>query len=322
MSTIEQHRWPGRSKGWRTQCGVALLTVLFILVLMTTLMVYVIEDEYLSIRRMANHRDYEQIYQMMVGNEQWAAKVLERDMKQNKIDHLNEPWNNLLPETQVEEGKMKAVVVDMQGRFNLNNLTSRTTLWYGVFQRLLRVLELDEGLADAVVDWIDPDLDVTGSRGAEDPEYLLKSPSYRSANRLFGSVGELVWVDGFDAEIIQALAPYLVALPESEVRINVNTALAPVLQALTEVTLSEGAAEGLILERGEEGYQSTDDFLAMSEMAGQAEKVGPLISVASLYFEVQGRAQYGRLDGTIYSLLQKQPATQQVKLIRRWRGFS
>ncbi len=304
------------------QGGVALLTVLLILTLMTSLVVYLIEDEYLAVRRISNHRDYEQIYQMMVGNEQWAAKVLERDMKTNKTDHLNEVWNNLLPETKVNDGSMRAVVVDMQGRFNLNNLKKKNDAWYTVFQGLLRVLELDESLADAVVDWIDEDQNVSGTRSAEDPEYLLKDPSYRSANRMLGSVGELIWVEGFDEQSITLLAPYVSALPASEMKININTAANPVLRALTKDILSESAAEVLVAGRGETGYENIDDFLVMTELAGRAQEVASLVSVSSLFFEVQGRARYGRLTGAIYSLLEKDLTTQQVKVVQRRRGYS
>ncbi len=306
----------------QVQAGVALLTVLLILTLMTSLVVYLIEDEYLAVRRISNHRDYEQLYQMMVGNEQWAAKVLERDMKTNKTDHLNEVWNNLLPETKVNDGSMRAVVVDMQGRFNLNNLKKKNDAWYAVFQRLLRVLELDESLADAVVDWIDEDQSVSGTRSAEDPEYLLKNPSYRSANRILGSVGELIWVEGFDEQSITLLAPYVSALPASEMKININTAANPVLRALTKDILSESAAEVLVAGRGETGYENIDDFLVMTELAGRAQEVASLVSVSSLFFEVQGRARYGRLTGAIYSLLEKDLTTQQVKVVQRRRGYS
>ena len=42
----------------RNRCaGVALLTVLFILVLLTTLSVYMLEDEHLALRRIGNQRE-------------------------------------------------------------------------------------------------------------------------------------------------------------------------------------------------------------------------------------------------------------------------
>jgi general secretion pathway protein K len=274
------------------------------------------------VRRVANQRDYEQIYQMMTGNEQWAVKVLERDMKENQTDHLNEIWNSLLPETQVDEGKMAAAVIDLQGRFNLNNLKIKDDPWYALFQRLLRVLELDEALADAVIDWVDADQDVSGNSGAEDAEYLSANPPYRAANRGFGSVGELLWVAGFDGEIVDKLAPFVAALPADAVKINVNTASATLLRALSSEVLSESSAETLVARRGEEGYKDLNEFLTATELAGQGDVITPLIALSSRYFEVAGRAQYGRLDGAIYSVLEKSISTQQVKVVHRRWGFS
>ena len=304
------------------QCGVALLTVLFILVLMTTLVVYLVEDNHMAVRRVSNHRDFEQMYQMLVGNEQWAIKVLERDMKENKIDHLNEVWHNLLPETQVSEGKMKAVVQDLQGKFNLNNLSTKGDPWYSLFQRLLRVLDIDEGLADAVIDWIDTDFDVSGHYGAEDPEYLLVNPAYRAANRKFASTGELIWVAGFTGDIVNKLAPYVAALPTSNAHININTASIPLLRTLSPQILTESAAESLRSGRGEGGYEDIEAFLAASELAGLGDAISPLISVSSRYYEVHGQAQFGRLTGVVYSVLEKDASTQQVKVLQRRRGFS
>ncbi len=288
---------------------------------MTTLVVYLVEDNHMAVRRVSNHRDFEQMYQMLVGNEQWAIKVLERDMKENKTDHPNEVWNNLLPETQVSEGKMKAVVLDLQGRFNLNNLANKDDLWYPLFQRLLRVLEIDEGLADAIVDWIDADLDVSGHYGAEDPEYLLANPPYRSANRNFASTGELIWIAGFTSDIVNKLAPYVAALPSST-KININTSSIPLLRALSPQILTEPAAESLQSGQGDEGYEDIEAFLAASELAGLGDVIAPLITVSSRYFEVRGQAQFGRLSGIVYSVLEKDASTQQVKIVQRRRGFS
>ena len=109
-----RRRYDGRrTAGGSRQAGVALLTVMFILVLMTSLLVYTVEDEHLSIRRVSNQRDAEQGYQMAMGAEQWAMKVLQRDGQQSETDHLSEAWNSLLPQTGVEEGKLSSRVDDL-----------------------------------------------------------------------------------------------------------------------------------------------------------------------------------------------------------------
>ncbi len=314
--------------GFRTARGVALLTVLFVLALISTLAVYLVEDEHLAIRRVTNQRDMEQAHQMLVGAEQWAIKVLERD--ENPTDHLKEPWNRLLPKVGVEDGSLLAYVRDQQGLFNLNNLIEGkpspdgkdkdTKLWYPAFVRLLAVLDLDEGLADAVLDWIDSDQDVNGGSGAEDPEYLLKEPSMRAANRLFTSVGELAWVHGFDAKAVAKLKPYVTALPEPA-KINVNTAPVPVLRILTEDIMSVEEAETLIQGRGQTGYRDTNDILQLTQFAGEAgQRAAQLIDVKSAYFEVVGEAKFGRLTSSLLSLVHRK-AGRAVVLGRR-RGIS
>ena len=132
--------------------GVALLTVMLIIVMLTTLLVYLVEDEHLAIRRIANQRDLEQSYQMAAGAEQWALKILERDMRESNTDHPGEAWNQLLPEVGVEEGTLSASAEDLQGRINLNNIAQKNDDWYLLFKRLLEALELDESLADALLD--------------------------------------------------------------------------------------------------------------------------------------------------------------------------
>ncbi|MDH3638372.1 MAG: type II secretion system minor pseudopilin GspK [Gammaproteobacteria bacterium] len=319
--------------GLKTARGVALLTVLFILVLISTLAVYLVEDEHLAIRRVTNQRDIEQAHQMLVGAEQWAIKVLERD--ENENDHLNEPWNKLLPKVGVEEGSLLAFVRDQQGLFNLNNLIEgkpspngkdpdgkdeEPKLWYPAFVRLLTVLELDEGLADAVLDWIDSDQDVSGGSGAEDAEYLLKEPSMRAADRLFTSIGELAWVHGFDAKALAMLRPYVTALPEPS-KINVNTAPAPVLRILSADIMSEQEAEAIVQGRGAAGYTSTNDVLSLTQFAGQeGQSAAQLIDVKSGYFEIVSEAKFGRFKSSLLSLVQRK-AGRAVVLGRR-RGIS
>lgn len=307
----------------RRQSGVALITVMFIVVLMSTLAVYLWDDQYLSLRRAENQRDSEEAYQLVAGAEQWASKILERDMRDNATDHLKEAWFALLPEIPVERGKLSIRVDDLQGLFNINNLAAgRDKVWYPAFQRLLRSLGLDEGLADAVVDWIDNNDDQTGSGGAEDAYYLGLSPSYRAANAMFADVGELRWVKGFDARVLNVLGPYITALPGKDIRINANTAPAQVLRILGRDIISESAAATLVDARGESGYRTVQDILKNASLAGQGDTAEPLISVASRYFLISSRAQYGRLAFLMQSTIQRDPQRQRIVILHRARVFT
>ena len=96
--------------------GVALLSVMFILTLLTTFAVYLVEEDHLLLRRAQNQRTIEQGTQLALGSEQWAARVLQRDVKANKIDHLGEDWNKLGSPVTVNDGKLRTTITDMQAR--------------------------------------------------------------------------------------------------------------------------------------------------------------------------------------------------------------
>jgi general secretion pathway protein K len=189
--------------------GVALITVMFIMVLLTTLVVYLIEDEHLSIRRVSNQQESEQGFHIAVYAEQWARLTLENDARENRTDHLEEDWRTTTPVLRDgDTAGLRVEIEDLQGRFNLNNLANgRDQVWYPAFQRLLMVLDLEPGLADAVVDWVDADIDVSGHYGAEDPAYQLKEPPYRAANRPMAEVSELAWVQGVTRKFFGLCGP-------------------------------------------------------------------------------------------------------------------
>jgi general secretion pathway protein K len=297
---------------------------MFIMVLLTTLVVYLVEDEYLAIRRAENQQESEQGFHIAVYGEQWARKILEEDLRDNQTDHAAEDWASEAPGLREDDtAVLQARVEDLQGRFNLNNLAAgRDELWYPAFRRLLTVLDLDPGLADAVVDWMDADINVSGHYGAEDAEYQLHSPSYRAANRPMADVGELAWIRGMTPEAIRALRPHVTVLPATDTRINVNTATAAVLRILAPEILDEGSAASLIAGRGETGYASVDSFLLRTELAGQWQEAENMISVRSEYFEVTSRVDYGRYATVLYSLIERSRNTRQARVIQRKRGVS
>ncbi len=307
----------------KRQFGVALLTVLLILALMSTLAIYMFDDQYLSLRRATNQRDAEQAFQLAAGAEQWAVRILQRDMLSNETDHLKESWYTLLPEIPVERGTLTTRVDDLQGRFNLNNLAAgQDKTWYPAFKTLLRQLQLDESLADAVVDWIDNDVNTLGINGAEDPYYMSLDPSYRAANRFLYNVGELIWVKGFTPKMVAILAPYVSTLPAKNVKINVNTASPVVLRVLSKNGLSEAAAAQIVDGRGDEGYQTIEEVLRNPALAGEGDHAEPLLSVFSQYFVVDSTATYGRFQFHLLSTMLRSPQSQQVVILQRSRDLT
>ena len=221
----------------RAQRGIALVTAVMIVAIAAAIAAKIAFAHQIWFRQMENVSDRGATDLLRRGALHWASVALLEDAAQNSIDHLGEPWAMGLPALPVEGGAIKVSIEDAQGRFNLNNLVQNNVMSkpdFDVFERLLLILGLDPLLANALLDWIDPDGNVTSPGGAEDVDYLALKTPYRAANQPLISVDELRLVRGFDAKTVQILLPYVTVLPPgTHTSINVNTASPVLLQALT-----------------------------------------------------------------------------------------
>jgi len=172
------HRYTPKGQN---QKGVVLIVVIFAIVLMTTLLAIMIEDQHIFVRRLSNQKVAEQGYQYTQGLNAWAERVLNDDQNRT-IDHLEEKWaefgrpeeaelageeqgatsfsldrstQRAQEESDEEEAtidfgidEVEVTIDDLQGRFNLNNLAIKEPQAAAnqkrIFQNLLSVLEIGE----------------------------------------------------------------------------------------------------------------------------------------------------------------------------------
>lgn len=215
----------------------------------------------------------------------WARGVLAEDFRQgNEVDTLAEGWAQPIAALPVERAIVSGHIADEQGRFNLNNVVrqgQKSDADLNVLRGLLGSLGLAPDLADAVLDWIDTDADLSGAAGAEDAYYLSLPRPYRAANREMVQVEELYRVRGFDAAAVARLRPHVTALP-GRTAINANTASEAVVAALFGIA-REKAAAGLAERRAH-------PFRTVAEVAerlkGEAPPAGTL-DVKSRHFNVR-----------------------------------
>ena len=71
------------------QTGVVLVVVVLAVALMATLMAFMVEDQHLFIRKVANQRVAEQGFQYASGMNAWAFRVLNEDGNP-QVDYLGE----------------------------------------------------------------------------------------------------------------------------------------------------------------------------------------------------------------------------------------
>ncbi len=292
----------------QSQHGVALITALIVTALAVVIAVSMVSAQHIDIRRTGNVLDGDQAYLYALGVESWAQGVLAEDRRKNQTDTLQDAWATVLPPIDVEGGKVAGVISDQQGLFNLNNLVQngqKSEADVIIFRRLLINLNLDHDLVWPLVDWIDPDVELSFPNGAEDAEYLKRTPPYRTANAPLVSASELLLVNGYTSEVYAQLAPYVGALP-AVTNINVNTAPPEVLAALANgIALSE--AQSVAQTRTQQPFATVQEFAAHPALAGRSIPQAKL-SVQSGYFLVAGAATAGRGQVQLYSLLSRNDA--------------
>ncbi len=167
------------------QRGVAIITALLIVAIATTVSVTISTRLQLDVRRTGNIIAGDQAYLYTLAAESWSQRILKDDRGENEIDHLGENWAIELPPLPVEGGYIKGKLNDLQSCFNLNsvldggadNKLARTRL-----DRLLNNLGIDKGGTQAIIDWLDEDLQTTIPDGAEDVYYMNLERPYRTAN--------------------------------------------------------------------------------------------------------------------------------------------
>ena len=210
----------------------------------------------------------------------WARGVLAEDgQRAGTVDHLGEGWAQPIAALPMDRAIVAGAIEDAEGKFNLNNLFAegRSDVDYRILQRLLKALDLPVELADAVMDWIDPDGDLSGNGGAEDAYYLSLPRPYRAANQPMAHVDELYRIRGFDAATVARLKPHVTALPSRKrTPVNINTASEAVLAAIFDGKVArEQIAERVATRRSK-------PFLSANDIATWAPRADSRVSTTDL----------------------------------------
>ncbi|MHB1590409.1 MAG: type II secretion system minor pseudopilin GspK [Sulfuricella sp.] len=303
----------------RAQRGVAVITAILIVALVTSVIVAMLWQNAVRLRQMENLKEMAQAEAVGLAAVDWARAILAEDARKNQVDDLGEPWAMPVPPIAAEGGEISGKITDQQGLFNLNNLAPG-----GVanepevlaFQRLLGSLGLPPELANALVDWIDTDSTVRYPGGAEDADYLSLDPPYRTANQPLTEVSGLYRVKGYSAAVVEALRPYVTALPTAT-RINLNTALPEVLPLALESGTREDAA-AIIAARAEHPFNDLADFdKRMPLLAPRLREAAA--GVNSNYFLVETRVRFGKVKLERQALLERDGQAWPVILWKKGR---
>lgn len=247
-----------------SQRGVALLTILLLVVSITVVAGAMLASQKIAIRRSGLLFNQDQLLQDIEAGQQLAITIIRADDKLNDTDSAQDIWAQPMPPYTLGVHSITMELRDEASRFNINNLYhdgTADTNALAVFQRLLTQLNLEPEIAIAVLDWQDADNEVYNDGGDESVLYSQSASS--SANKTLPnqplvSIDQLQEVRGVSAETLAILRPYITAVPYF-LPINVNTASHVLLAALMdEVTPKQ--MQTLTDLRAQQVLASVDDL--------------------------------------------------------------
>src|SRR5213592_989379 len=216
-----------------------------------------------------------------------AAVVLAETGAAGGPDTLHAPWAVDVGRQPLGPGWVEVHVEDEARRLDLD----APELAHAV-PRLLALLGLDPGLADALADWTDAD-DAPRPRGAERDWYLAQTPPLVPRNAPFASVGALA--RGVDAAALARLRPFVTVAGEHAV--NPNTASREVLLAVVQ---DAAAVDRLLAERARRPL-AVEDISAL--LAGAPDTVRLALTPRGQHYAVRAVGGVGAVRRTVEATL-------------------
>ncbi len=315
--------------------GMALLTVLLLVAVMSVVAVAVLDDVRFSVRRTTNTETQAQAQWYASGAEALARRQIGTLLAASPARTPLEPvWNGRRFDFPIDGGVISAVITDGQACFNLNSLVEGVgedllprPLGAAQFIALGRAVGAPDSrmraVADALTDWLDAD-GTPSPMGAEDGAYAGLSTPYRTGGVLLAEASELRAVKGVDADLYRRLRPWVCALPTSRLSpFNVNTLTAdqaPLLIILTGDALTPQSARALIARRPKLGWTDTAAFWAQPALAGLEvpAEARDQVTVLTRYFDLRVEVEYGGSRAVRTALLHAQPDGSVRTVIQRW----
>jgi general secretion pathway protein K len=298
-------------EGHTHERGAALVTVLLAVTLLT---VVVVEFTYSA--QVDHHLTYNALKALQAtylarSGVNLAMLALKKDIQNSAIDSLGDDWARALPPLPAGEGVVLVRVSDEQGKLNLNALrTANGTIngrWREVAERLFALRDLDPGLLDPLLDWLDRD-DFPEPRGAERIHYLSLIPPYVPRNDLLLTLGELGRIEGFTPAIRARLDEVVTVLPSNNTKINVNTAPLEVLAALFPA-VEQAALEQFLRSRVETPAHGPTDLRERLRFTPRSPVDAlTLTDVRSEFFAVHALATVAPISQGLTVIVQRRAA--------------
>jgi len=296
------------------QQGTAIVFALFVMALVATLAVVMIENLRIDVRSTDLIFNDNKASLAAQGSVNWAQTVLKTNFLQSKNKQAPDklPLKSLIKTNGM---KITSVIYDAQGYLNFNNLIDKN--YYDVYLKLISNLcqfnaAKSKSTLFASIDWIS-----TNSRSEFDSSYAKEKPPYRAPHHIVGSISEIRLVKNIDANCYRKIFPNMIALPETTL-INVNTAPIPVLMSLSP-TMTVAGAKAIDDYRKQAMFTDVTQFMQFP-VARNNKLDDKILTTLSAYFLVETEVSIGEQRVMRYTLLQRIIKDAKPKIIVLWQS--
>ncbi len=294
----------------KNEKGVALILTLLITAILVTL---IVETNYLTqvdLRIAGNFRNDLQALYLAKSGVNIAISYLKYDVENTDTDNLEEDWAKDYPHIPVGDGFVKVVIEDEHAKINLNEVVKEDgkvdEKIHDILIRMFEAADVDVGILDAVIDWIDPDDDPL-PEGAEDSYYGSLDPPYVCENGPLDTLSELHMIKGITDEAYDKISKYLTIYSKDGI-ININTASKEVLMFLDE-GIDEPMATGITEYRGETPFGGQNWQEALRDVINNDDVyngISPIIGVTSNAFSVVSIGRVERVEKVLRSVIYRE----------------
>lgn len=289
----------------RARGGFALVIVLVVIALLTSMTVLFINEVYLEAGSNRHAIDSAQGSLFAEGGIKGALELLNYSLGSKPYNSLNDLWAKPIVLDE-ERGQLRIVITDESSKLNLNTIAlpngTLNEAYSEMLRRLLRQQKLPLDLVDTLSDWIDQG-DTPNPGGAEAEWYLAQKQPYRPRNSYLLTLEELARIKGFAGEPLEKLRPFVTVYSDAPAGapaapININTAPRELLAALDE-RMSLSLADRIIEHRKTTPFNNPADLIQVAGMQSIAPSLLTNISTKGTVYRITAEAT---VNGTIRTI--------------------
>jgi len=255
-------RAPLRLRGER---GFALIITLLVTAIIVSVLAEIVFSVHLDTMSTGSFIDYQNA-SFLARDGLSVAKKFALDINEPGYTYVDDKMGLRLFKNIDDKGSSLVVKLsDESGLLSLNAIVYKNgeinKVYYDMYVRLLKELDLPASLAETLADWIDSN-DSARQDGAENNDYYLRlARPYLSKGGPLTSLEELYLVKGYGKEELKILSKFVTVYTDGKV--NINTAPREVLRALnTDIT--DEMARNVISYRKGTPFRETSEIRKVS----------------------------------------------------------